>query len=44
MNTFTLEMFDESSDEESAYEFASDIEQKAAELEVTCDYYLMEFI
>lgn len=44
MITFIFEMFEDSNDEQLADEFAMDIEQKAAELEVTCDYYLMEFI
>lgn len=36
----TLDLFEQ----KSAEEFALDIESKAAALEVTCDYYMMEFM
>lgn len=32
------------SDKAEAEEFALDIEAKAAALEITCDYYMMEFM
>lgn len=37
----TLDLFDDKADAEA---FAMDIESKAAALEVTCDYYMMEFM
>ena len=41
MNESTLDLFCE---HESADEFALELEAKAAELEVTVDYYMMEFM
>ena len=31
-------------DEYDADEYAMELERKAAELEITCDYYIMEFL
>lgn len=44
MNNSTLDLFCEHEDEQYADEFALDIEMKAKELEITCDYYMMEFM
>lgn len=43
MDIYLLDSFDNTNDED-AYEFASDLERKAAELEITVDYYMMEFM
>ena len=40
----TLDLFCEHDDAEYADEFAMELEQKATELEVTVDYYMMEFM
>ena len=40
----TLDLFCEHEDAEYADEFAMELEEKAAELEVTVDYYMMEFM
>ena len=40
----TLDLFCEQEDAEYADEFAMELEQKATELEVTVDYYMMEFM
>ncbi len=42
MNDSTLDLLSEKSDEEFADEFAMEVERKAAELEITVDYYMME--
>ncbi len=44
MNDSTLDLLSEKSDEEFADEFAMEVERKAAELEITVDYYMMEFM
>ena len=50
MHESTLDLFcgdtnlTEDSEEQMAAEFASEIEQKAAHLEVTVDYYMQEFM
>ena len=44
MHESTLDLFCEHESNECADEFALEIEQKAAELEVTVDYYMMEFM
>ncbi len=44
MHESTLDLFANKSDDEFAEEYALEIERKAAELEVTIDYYMMEFI
>jgi hypothetical protein len=45
MHESTLDLFCESNDDEQiADEYAMEIEMKAAFLEVTVDYYMMEFI
>lgn len=44
MNIYLLDSFDGNNDEKLADEFAMDLERKAAELEITVDYYMMEFI
>jgi len=44
MHDSTLDLFCEHEDEMYADEFSREVEMKAAELEVTVDYYLMEFI
>lgn len=40
----TLDLFCEHEDAEYADEFAMELEEKAAELEVTVDYIIQEFI
>lgn len=40
----TLDLFCEHESAQLAEEFALEIEQKAAELEVTVDYYMQEFM
>ena len=40
----TLDLFCEHESAEYADEYATEIEKKAAELEVTVDYYMMEFM
>lgn len=42
MNDSTLDLFEEKADEEADL-FAKDLEEKAKELEITVDYYMMEF-
>jgi len=44
MHKSTLDLFCAHEDEQLAHEFAMELESKAAELEVTVDYYLMEFV
>ena len=44
MKDTTLDLFCEHQEKRDAEEFAFDIEQKAAELEITVDYYMMEFM
>ena len=44
MNDSTLDLFCQHEDERFADEYASEMEQKAAELEITVDYYMMEFM
>jgi hypothetical protein len=44
MQESTLDLFCEHQDKKDADEFAMELEQKAAELEVTVDYYMMEFM
>ncbi|WJZ47938.1 hypothetical protein [Synechococcus phage DSL-LC03] len=44
MHESTLDLFCDHDDEQMAHEFAIELETKAAELEVTVDYYLMEFM
>ena len=44
MHDSTMDMFCEHEEERQAEQFANEIEQKAAELEVTVDYYMMEFM
>jgi hypothetical protein len=45
MHDSTLDLFcDHGDDERCADEFAMEIEMKAAMLEVTVDYYMMEFM
>ena len=40
----TLDLFCENDDAEYADEFAMEIEKLASKYEVTCDYYMMEFM
>jgi hypothetical protein len=40
----TLDLFCENDDAEYADEFAMEIEELASKYEVTCDYYMMEFM
>jgi hypothetical protein len=40
----TLDLFCEHDNAEYADEFAMEIEEKAAALEITVDYYMMEFM
>ena len=44
MHESTLDLFCEYADEIIADEYAKEIELKAAELEVTVDYYMSEFM
>lgn len=44
MHDSTLDLFCEHESENCADEYAQEIELKAAELEVTVDYYMMEFM
>jgi len=44
MNDSTLDLFCEHEDEQYADEYAMEIETKAALLEITVDYYMMEFM
>jgi hypothetical protein len=44
MHESTLDLFCEHESAECADEYAMEIERKAAELEVTVDYYMMEFV
>ena len=44
MHDSTLDLFCDHVSAECADEFALEIERKAAELEVTVDYYMMEFM
>lgn len=43
MNDSTLDLFCSHEDENYADEYAMEIERKCAELEITVDYYMMEF-
>jgi len=44
MHESTLDLFCENESDNYADEYAMEIERKAAELEITVDYYMMEFI
>jgi hypothetical protein len=44
MNDSTLDLFCQHEDGDDADQFAMEIEMKAALLEVTVDYYMMEFM
>ena len=44
MNDSTLDLFCSHEDDCYADEYAMEMETKAAELEVTVDYYMMEFM
>lgn len=44
MHDSTLDLFCEHESAEYADEYSMEIERKATELEVTVDYYLMEFV
>ena len=44
MHESTLDLFCQEDDEQCAVEYAMELEQKAAELEVTVDYYMAEFL
>lgn len=44
MHESTLDLFCDHEDEMYADEFTRELEMKAAELEVTVDYYMMEFM
>lgn len=44
MHDSTMDMFINREEEREAELFALEIERKAAELEVTVDYYMMEFM
>lgn len=44
MHESTLDLFCNDNSDEFADEYALEIERKAAELEVTVDYYLAEFV
>jgi hypothetical protein len=43
MNDSTLDLFEEKAEEEADL-FAKGLEEKAKELEITVDYYMMEFL
>ena len=40
----TLDLFSDKADKELAEEFVMEIEQQAAILGITCDYYMAEFM
>jgi hypothetical protein len=44
MHESTLDLFCDHESAEHADEYAMEIERKAAELEITVDYYMMEFM
>jgi len=44
MNDSTLDLFCQHEDENYADEYAMELERKASSLEITVDYYMMEFI
>jgi hypothetical protein len=44
MNDSTLDLFCQNDDDTFADEYAKELELKAAELEVTVDYYMQEFL
>ena len=44
MNDSTLDLFCQHDDEMDADQYAMELERKAAELEITVDYYMMEFV
>tara|TARA_B100000902_G_C26934630_1_gene728002 strand:- start:557 stop:691 length:135 start_codon:yes stop_codon:yes gene_type:complete len=44
MHDSTLDLFCQDGDDTFADEYAKEIELKAAELEVTVDYYMQEFL
>ncbi len=44
MHESTLDLFSDHADAQMAEEYAMEIEAKAAELEITCDYYIAEFL
>jgi hypothetical protein len=44
MHESTLDLFSDHADEQMAEEYAMELEAKAAELEVTVDYYMAEFL
>jgi hypothetical protein len=44
MHESSLDLFCQHADEQIADDFAMEIEAKAAELEITVDYYMMEFM
>ena len=44
MHDSTLDLFCQHEDAKCADEYAMELEEKAAELEVTVDYYMMEFM
>lgn len=44
MTESTLDLFCDHADEQMAEEYAMELEAKAAELEITVDYYIAEFL
>ena len=44
MHDSTMDLFCEHEENRQAEQFVSEVESKAAELEVTVDYYMMEFM
>jgi hypothetical protein len=44
MHQSTLDLFCDHADEQMAEEYTMELEAKAAELEVTVDYYIAEFL
>jgi len=44
MNDSTLDLFCQHEDEMFADEYAMELERKAAELEITVDYFIQEFM
>jgi len=44
MHESTLDLFCNDFNDDSNDEYAMELEKKAAELEITLDYYLMEFV
>jgi hypothetical protein len=44
MHESTLDLFSDHADAQMAEEYAMELEAKASALEITCDYYIQEFM